>query len=35
VRHTGGSLTSQVLVTPFVNLLVLQYVAVLQWFPPA
>ena len=35
VRHTGGSLTSQVLVTPLVNLLVLQYVAVLQWFPPA
>ncbi len=35
VHHTGGSLTSQVLVTPFVNLLVLQYVAVLQWFPPA
>ncbi len=35
VRHTGGSLTSQVLVTPLVNLLVLQYVAVLQWFAPA
>jgi rod shape-determining protein MreC len=35
VHHTGGSLTSQVLVTPLVNLLVLQYVAVLQWFPPA
>ncbi|MGD0983713.1 MAG: rod shape-determining protein MreC [Acidimicrobiales bacterium] len=35
VHHAGGSLTSQVLVTPLVNLLVLQYVAVLQWFPPA
>ncbi|MGO9963114.1 MAG: rod shape-determining protein MreC [Acidimicrobiales bacterium] len=35
VHHTGGSLTSQVLVTPLVNLLVLQYLAVLQWFPPA
>jgi rod shape-determining protein MreC len=35
VRHTGGSLTSQVLVTPLVNLPILQYVAVLQWLPPA
>jgi rod shape-determining protein MreC len=35
VRHTGGSLTSQVLVNPLVNLSVLQYVAVLQWLPPA
>jgi rod shape-determining protein MreC len=35
VHHTGGSLTSQVLVTPLVDLQVLQYVAVLQWFPPA
>jgi rod shape-determining protein MreC len=35
VRHTGGSLTSQVLVTPLVNLSILQYVAVLQWLPPA
>ena len=35
VRHTGGSLTSQVLVTPLVNLSVLQYVAVLQWLSPA
>jgi rod shape-determining protein MreC len=35
VRHSGGSLTSQVLVTPVVNLSVLQYVAVLQWLAPA
>jgi rod shape-determining protein MreC len=35
VRHAGGSLTSEVLVTPLVNLSVLQYVAVLQWFSPA
>jgi len=35
VRHPGGSLTSQVLVTPLVNLSVLQYVAVLQWLSPA
>jgi len=35
VRHPGGSLTSQVLVTPLVNLSVLQYVAVLQWLAPA
>jgi rod shape-determining protein MreC len=34
VRHTGGSLTSEVLVTPIVNLNVLQYVAVLQWLSP-
>ena len=35
VRHSGGSLTSQVLVSPLVNVSVLQYVAVLQWLPPA
>ena len=35
VRHSGGSLTTQVLVTPIVNLSVLQYVAVLQWLAPA
>jgi rod shape-determining protein MreC len=35
VRHPGGSLTSQVLVAPLVNLSVLQYVAVLQWLSPA
>jgi len=35
VRHPGGSLTSQVLVTPIVNLSILQYVAVLQWLAPA
>jgi len=35
VRHPGGSLTYQVLVTPIVNLSVLQYVAVLQWLSPA
>jgi rod shape-determining protein MreC len=35
VRHPGGSLTSEVLVTPLVNLSALQYVAVLQWLSPA
>jgi len=35
VRHSGGSLTSEVLVTPLVNFSVLQYVAVLQWLSPA
>jgi rod shape-determining protein MreC len=35
VRHSGGSLTSQVLVSPLVNVSVLQYVAVLQWLSPA
>ena len=35
VRHSDGSLTSQVTVTPIVNLSVLQYVAVLQWLAPA
>ncbi len=35
VRHPGGSLTSDVLVTPLVNLSALQYVAVLQWLSPA
>lgn len=35
VRHSGGAITSQVLVDPAVNLDNLQYVAVLQWFPPA
>ncbi|MGD1010914.1 MAG: rod shape-determining protein MreC [Acidimicrobiales bacterium] len=35
VRHPGGSLTTQVQVTPFVNYSSLQYVAVLQWLPPA
>jgi hypothetical protein len=35
VRHSGGSLSTQVLVTPLVNLSALQYVAVLQWLSPA
>jgi rod shape-determining protein MreC len=35
VRHPGGSLTSDVLVAPLVTLSALQYVAVLQWLPPA
>ena len=35
VRHSAGSLTSEVLVTPIVNLSTLQYVAVLQWLAPA
>lgn len=35
VRHTGGSLTTQVQVTPLVDYSSLQYVAVLQWLPPA
>ena len=35
VRHPGGSLTSEVLVTPLVNVSALQYVAVLQWLSPA
>ncbi|MGA3354040.1 MAG: rod shape-determining protein MreC [Acidimicrobiales bacterium] len=35
VRHPGGSLTSEVQVTPLVNVSELQYVAVLQWLPPA
>ena len=35
VRHPGGSLTSDVFVTPLVNLSSLQYVAVLQWLAPA
>ena len=35
VRHAGGSLTTQVLVTPLVNFSDLQYVAVLQWLSPA
>jgi rod shape-determining protein MreC len=35
VHHPGGSLTSEVMVKPLVNLSVLQYVAVLQWLSPA
>jgi rod shape-determining protein MreC len=35
VRHPGGSLTTQVLVNPLVNVSVLQYVTVLQWLAPA
>jgi rod shape-determining protein MreC len=35
VRHPGGSLTTDVLVTPLVNASALQYVAVLQWLSPA
>lgn len=35
VRHAGGSLTSEVLVSPLVNVSVLQYVDVLQWLSPA
>lgn len=35
VRHSSGSLTSQVLVTPVVDFSLLQYVAVLQWLAPA
>ena len=35
VRHPGGSLTTDVLVTPFVDVSALQYVAVLQWLSPA
>jgi len=35
VRHPGGSLTSQVSVSPYVNVSELQYLAVLQWLPPA
>lgn len=35
VRRTPGSITSQVQLTPLVNLTDLQYVAVLQWLPPA
>lgn len=35
VRHSGGAVTSQAQITPIVNLNNLQYVAVLQWLPPA
>ncbi len=35
VRHPGGSLTTDVLVRPLVDLPALQYVAVLQWLAPA
>jgi rod shape-determining protein MreC len=35
VQHAGGTLTSRVQVVPIVNLADLQYVTVLQWFPPA
>jgi rod shape-determining protein MreC len=35
VRHSNGSLTSSVIVNPFVNFSVLLYVAVLQWLPLA
>lgn len=33
VRHSGGSLTKTVLVTPLADLSGLSYVTVLQWFP--
>lgn len=35
VRHSSGSLTTEVLVTPYVDFSALQYVAVFQWLPPA
>jgi rod shape-determining protein MreC len=35
VHHPGGSLTTDVLVTPLVNVSALQYIAVLQWLSPA
>jgi rod shape-determining protein MreC len=35
VRHSGGAVTSQADIVPIVNFSTLQYVAVLQWLPPA
>ncbi len=35
VRHSGGAVTSQAEIKPIVNFENLQYVAVLQWLPPA